>query len=418
MYIGANIHTIPGDSHPNQADAIKSLTYELTRFPNRGLARVSAIFWEIWWDPNAPADYSGLNKTLDMLKAKGIRPLIILSPTPYPTSLWYSDTPHDDWWLPRKDVWANLAEKTNELIAHCDSYMGPSLLPYYQLLNEPATGKPGASIHSTNGEWYIGTHEFMFFLCNNVKLPIQRMVSPAISCIDEAVEAGELRTCNPPDAYNWLPWHSITDFHLRFSVSWAWDINQFAVEIKDRTNEMLAKMQSVSHTKRMFVSEVYVSNADVGYIPPNQTYADTVARSLADDPFRRVVIKELQRMPIEQAMVWGLSDTERDSDDPWFIYGGWGYTCELIGVNNVNPPQITVVTVGSKPPQVIHPPVAINPVFVAGKSPTLTPPPGAVFLTGMTVVNPSNAGMTPITNVNPPDANAGMIPITKNTENS
>lgn len=327
--IGGNIPPLrPGYTTDDLTQTRLALSY----LQRGSVARTSAIFWEIFWtpDPNA-GNYRGIDQYITECNSKMVVPLILLSPTPYPASPWYSGTGFSDWWLPSRSVWSDIMKCTDALIKHIQTLKSNRQV-MYQLMNEPAgrminpylNEKPGGSNATVFGEWTPAIHEFMFDLvgvlqANNVSKPL--IVAPAISCVGEnnKREATEWLSSLPPVEFDWLSACGVRAFHMRFSAGWATDPNTRLSEVtRGFTNcaDYLAfciSQRPSLKDQSVMLTEMYVTPGDCGtFIGDNL------------DPYRKIAL-DLVAKYRWTPVVWGLRPYEADvPGNPWLFYGGWG----------------------------------------------------------------------------------------------
>jgi hypothetical protein len=291
------------------------------------VARASTVPHEVLWNPVDQPNFRGLDAMIVKMKAKGVVPLFLLMPCPYPSSPWYAP-PHNDWWLPRPEVWDKAIALNVTIVKRIQAaWRSPSLTsrdsrPLYQLWNEPAKGKPGGSITSVYGEWTDRLHEFLFKIATSLKaagISKSQIVGPAISTLGESTYAttSELLSSTPPDNLNWSALCGYRSYHLRFGASWS---KGDSVEIRrafqfniDNLYWVDSKLRHPSGQKIM-LTEFYVSPADCGVAIGTDMY-----------PFHSIVFDLLSKSKFTHAVAWGLRPGETDEPgNPWLTYGGVG----------------------------------------------------------------------------------------------
>lgn len=290
------------------------------------VARCQTIFWEVNWNPAQAPNYVGIDKAIRRMAIKRVQPLFLMIPCPYPTSPWYTPA-HDDWWLPRRDVWPTIIQKNMEMAQHIDALwktvsIDKRITPFYQLWNEPGKGKPGASNKTVFGEWSDDLHELLYKLAKGMQdggIARSQMIGPAVSTLGENTynTMGELLSCKPPTLYNWMNLVGYRAYHLRFGASWAnGDVNEVKRAFKFNLDNLMwvdSKMEFPKVQKIMF-TEWYVTPADCG-VPIN---ADMSA-------YHAVVFDLLKTSKISYYAAWGLRPGESDAPgNPWLTYGGVG----------------------------------------------------------------------------------------------
>jgi hypothetical protein len=311
------------------ADATKT-TLSASYLSKGAWARFSAIWWEIFWlaDP-AKGNYAGIDKVLEICVAGNLTPVILISPTPYPSSPWGSGS---DWWLPARPTWDKIRECNVALIKHVQSKLGSGYPVYWQLMNEPAGKmlnpplgeKPGGSNSTKFGQWTPDLHELLFRtatdLVDNNVTP-DHIISPALSCVGEnnKREAVEWLTFQPPAKFDWLKLCGNVAVHLRFSAAWAVDPATRLQQVTDGFENCTDYAQfcidqvPVLQGKKIVLTEAYVTPADCG-----------LAIGADLNPYRLIAVGLVEKHNW-QMIVWGLLPDEADAPgQPFLFYGGWG----------------------------------------------------------------------------------------------
>ena len=287
------------------------------------VARASCLSWEVLWDPKGTYDFRGIDMAMRKMAAKGVTPIWILQPTPYPTSLWYS-TPWNDWFMPRRDLWPDIVKMDTTIALHIvsETQKISSIAPIFQLWNEPEGGKPGGSVTSVNGEWCPDLHELLFYLVKDLRangIPKSQIIGPAISSFGESKrsETAEMMSAMPPPQFDWLSECGYRAYHIRLMAGWAHgDLTQVAAGFKaslDWVNWLNGRMKWPADQKIM-VTEFYVTPGDVGLPIGVDMY-----------PYHKAAFEALKASNFTSVVGWGLRPVETDNPlDPFTVYGGLG----------------------------------------------------------------------------------------------
>ena len=287
------------------------------------VARIQTLAWEVLWDPTGAYDFRGIDATIKKLAEKHVNAVWLLQPTPHPTSPWYPSG-WSDWFLPKREIWPGLVRLNTSMALHIisETKKVSSLVPLFQLWNEPQGGKPGGSSKGKQGEWTPEIHELLFALVTDLRtngVPKEQIVGPAISSFGEgrASEVAEFATMMPPSEFDWLAECGYRAVHIRMSTGGA---NGDLARVKAGIKATLADVTRLSSKypwpkdQKVMVTEFYVTPGDVG-VPIGTDMT----------PFHIITFDLLKASGFSHVMAWGLRPDEKDSaTDPWSRFGGIG----------------------------------------------------------------------------------------------
>lgn len=287
------------------------------------IARVQSIQWEVLWDPNGPYNYTAIDLAVRLMAKKGVKPLWLLQPSPYPTSPWYS-TPWTDPWLPRRDLWPAIVTMNTKVVLHIieESRKYSKTTPLFQIWNEPQGGKPGGSTTSKFGEWVPDMHELFYLLVNDLRakgIAKTQLVAPALSSFGEGnrSEAAEFASMMPPPEWDWLSQCGFRACHIRFSANWAkGNVINIRQGFQDNLNwvNWLTGRYKWPVDQKVIVTEFYVTPGDCGVPIGTPMY-----------PFHAIAFDLLNSSSYSHVMGYGLRPYESlNSFDPWAQFGGLG----------------------------------------------------------------------------------------------
>jgi hypothetical protein len=322
MGLGGNVYAL----RPAYTDADHAIAEMSCAAIAGKVGRFSTIAWETFWNPDpATANYRGIDADIDLAAKYKITPLFLLEFAPHPTSLWYVGKPNSDWWNPPSWTFPQIKADTSAMVAHINQKCTEAgILPYYQLLNEPAgrntnpyeNEKPGGSNQTAFGEWapnLTGLMQAEIDALHDNGVGAYRIVYPSVSCIGERREAIELKTSITPilAQCGWV------DIHFRWSAGWAVDPATRLAEVTRGFGLNADYLQTIiDHTpeyrgKRIMISEMYVTPGDCG-------------ANIGDDlnPYREVAVglcKKHGWLPI----CWGLTPEGDNPGDKWNTFSGW-----------------------------------------------------------------------------------------------
>ena len=287
------------------------------------IARIPALEWEVLWDPNGAYDYRGIDLAINKMAKKGIVPLWLLQPCPFPTSPWYA-TPWPDWWLPKRELWPAIVTMNTKIVKHVRSETAKyrSSQPLFQIWNEPQGGKPGGSILSKYGEWVSDIHELLYLLVTDLRvnnIPRSQIVGPAISSFGEnrQSESAEFASMMPPPEYDWLSQCGYRACHIRFSATWAnGELSQIRRGFQgnlDWVNWINTKY-AFPFDQKVIITEFYVTPGDCGVPIGSDMY-----------PYHAAAFDLLKNSQFSHVVAWGLRPGEAGHPtDPFAQYGGLG----------------------------------------------------------------------------------------------
>ena len=287
------------------------------------IARVSPIEWEVLWDPKGQYNYRGVDIAIQKLASKGIKPLWLLQPCPYPKSPWYASG-WNDWWLPQREIWPDVIRMNTRIANHIieETKKYSNEMPFFQIWNEPEGGKPGGSTTSKFGEWTPEIHELLYKIVKDLRsnhIPKDHLVGPAISSFGESrrSETAEYLSVIPPKEFDWLSECGFRDVHVRFSAPGA---KGDPVKVKVGFEASLAWFSWVDSRlawpkdQKVMLSEYYVTPGDVGVPIGSDMY-----------PFHAIAFDVLKETPFVYAIAWGMRPGESDvAGNPWATFGGLG----------------------------------------------------------------------------------------------
>ncbi len=287
------------------------------------IARAPTLEWEVFWNPNGPLDYRGIDLAIQKMSAKGIVPIWLLQPCPYPSSPWYANG-WSDWWLPRRDLWPSIVTLNTQIVQHIISetskYRSPR--PLFQLWNEPQGGKPGGSITSRFGEWVPEIHELLFMLVSDLRskgIPKIQIIGPGISSFGEnqRTEAAEFASMIPPPEFDWLSQCGYRAYHIRFSAVWA---NGNLANVRQGFQNGLDWVNWIGTRykwpvdQNVIVTEFYVTPGDCGVPLGTDMY-----------PYHAIAFDLLKASTFTHVIGWGLRPNEAGNPgDPFAFFGGLG----------------------------------------------------------------------------------------------
>jgi hypothetical protein len=287
------------------------------------IARAPTLEWEVLWDPSGTYDYRGIDLAIKKMAMKGVIPLWLLQPAPYPTSPWYAAT-WNDWWMPKRELWPAIVTMNTNIAKHIftESKKYRTYQPLIQLWNEPQGGKPGGSISSKFGEWVPQLHELLYMLVNDLRIngiPKAQIIGPAVSSFGEnqRTEAAEFASMMPPPEFDWLSQCGYRAYHIRFSASWAngnvTNIRQGFQNVLDWVSWIGSRYKWPADQKVM-VTEFYVTPGDCGVPIGTDMY-----------PYHAIAFDLLNASSFSHVVGWGLRPGENgNANDPWQQYGGLG----------------------------------------------------------------------------------------------
>ncbi len=283
-----------------------------------GYIRTGALFWEAFWrGPKVSPDLRYIARQVEVAKLSGARLLILLQPTPHPSSpAWGSK----DWWNPPPALWPEIVRCTNILIAEYDRQCKAQgvPLPLYQPLNEMTGDKPGGS--GVPGVWSDQAHSFLRTILKGIHLPPARLIAPAISDLGTPTEAVEWRTCVPRSGSEWEKMVGARSIHVRVQGWPGISPDQYgdlAVATVNRYVEAVGQLAYERGKNRpVDVDELYVTPGDVG-LPD--------ASEEAIGAFRLAVLRRVKEMNVRLFIPYGAgrSVDEGEGKNPYLKYGGW-----------------------------------------------------------------------------------------------
>ena len=295
----------------------------LTYLQAGDVARVQTIAWEVLWDPKGKYNFNGIDSAIKKMAKKGVKPLWMLQPTPYPSSPWYK-SPWKNWFMPPREVWDKIVIMNTTIALHIlsETKKVSSETPLFQLWNEPQGGKPGGSNSSKYGEWSPDLHELLFALVTDLRahdIPKSQIIGPAASSFGESrrSETAEFLSMMPPKQFDWLSQCGFRACHIRFSAGGAGGNPEkvkagFQASL-DWVNWVNSKLTWPAEQK-VIVTEFYVTPGDVGVpIASDMTKYHAIAFDL------------LRESDFSHVVAWGLRPNENDNaTDPWSRFGGLG----------------------------------------------------------------------------------------------
>ncbi len=287
------------------------------------VARVQTLAWEVLWDPTGAYDFRGIDAMIHKLAEKGVNTVWLLQPTPHPTSPWYSSG-WSDWFMPKRQIWPGLVRMDTAITLHIisETKKVSSLVPLFQLWNEPQGGKPGGSSKGKKGEWSPEIHELLFALVTDLRangVPKAQIIGPAVSSFGEgrASEVTEFETMMPPSEFDWLAECGYRAVHIRLSTGGA---AGNPARVKGGFKATLAVVTRVNgqypwpKDQKVIVTEFYITPGDVG-VPIGTDMS----------PFHEIAFDLLKASGFSHVLAWGLRPDEKDSPtDPWSQFGGIG----------------------------------------------------------------------------------------------
>lgn len=287
------------------------------------VARVQTVAWEVLWDPKGPYDFRGIDTAIKKMAEKGVTPLWLLQPCPYPSSAWYK-TAWKDWWMPSREVWRDVVKMNTKIARHIVQETQDALgeKPLFQLWNEPQKGKPGGSNSGKSGEWHADLHELLFLLATDLRavgITKSQIVGPAISSFGEgaSTESTELSSMMPPKEFDWLSLCGYRDLHVRLSAGGAnGDLALVKAGMKASLNHAITaqKQNKWPSGQQVMVTEFYVTPGDVG-VPVGTDMSK----------FHAIAFDLLKEAPFTHIVAWGLRPDEKDApNNAWAHFGGVG----------------------------------------------------------------------------------------------
>ncbi|MER3497012.1 MAG: hypothetical protein C4320_09850 [Armatimonadota bacterium] len=252
------------DWAPSEAAAT---TIAPTLGPNAWL-RFDLLWHEVHWNPKGTADYARLDKLVGICQTNGLRPMMQVTPLPWPGSSWLEG--NLPWGVLRdQDIPAIAVRYAEDITAFRDILRRrgmPEENAAVQFGNEPASGHPGGDSRLPPGTWRGAN--LWAAMGANTNYGRLRVIGPALSMQDHPPEMAEVeRASAVVNAREWsAPVKNLALHHRVYApaLSGAAYGDEYIRQLTARVALVRSLDWGAAKNRAVAVTEGYVAPGDAG----------------------------------------------------------------------------------------------------------------------------------------------------------